>query len=99
MLGRPGICDPLCMNVTPGPWLMLSVCIERMKHSRSAIFAVWGSRSESQAPLSPYWVNVNGEPTRGIELWLPDMPVSRWPPRTLSGSCSPVLARSSGLWS
>jgi len=40
MLGRPGICEPLCMNVTPGPWLMLSVCIVFTKQSRSATFAV-----------------------------------------------------------
>ena len=42
------------MNVTPGPWLMLSVYIVRMKQSLSAIFAVCGSSSLSQAPLSPY---------------------------------------------
>jgi len=42
---------------------------------------------------------LNGEPARGIELWLPDMPVSRWSPRTLSGSCSPSFSFSSGLWS
>ena len=99
MLGRPGICAPLCMNVTPGPWLMLSVCIERTKQRRSAIFAVCGRSSDSQAPLSPYWANAKGEPTIGIELWLPDIPVSRWPPRTLSGSCSPVFSTRSGLWS
>ena len=87
------------MNVTPGPWLMLSVYIVRTKHSLSAIFAVCGSSSESQAPESPYWANVKGEPTSGIELWLPDMPVSRWPPRTLSGSCSPLFSTSNGLWS
>jgi hypothetical protein len=53
MLGRPGICEPLCMKVTPGPWLMLSVYIERTMQSRSAIFAVWGRSSLITAPLSP----------------------------------------------
>ena len=99
MLGRPGIWWPLCMNVTPGPWLMLSVCIVRTKQSRSATSAVCGSSSDSQAPLSPCWAKAYGEPTSGIELWLPDIPVSRWPPRMLSGNCSPVCATSSGLWS
>ena len=47
---------------------MLSVCIVRMKQSRSATSAVWGNNSESQAPLWPYWENENGEPTSGIEL-------------------------------
>jgi hypothetical protein len=41
--------------------------------------------------------NLKGEPTMGIDDWFPDMPVSLWPPRTLSGSCSPWRWLSSGL--
>ena len=68
MLGRPGIWAPDCINVTPGPWLMLSVYMLLMKQSLSATFAVWGRTSDSQAPDWPYWANFNGEPTSGIEL-------------------------------
>ena len=77
MLGRPGIWEPLCINVTPGPWLIDSVNIDRTKQSWSAIFAVWGNRSLIHAPLWPYCEKPKGEPTSGIELWLPDMPVRR----------------------
>ena len=99
MLGRPGIWAPDCMKVTPGPWLLLSVCMAFKKQSLSATFAVWGRISESQAPDWPCWANFIGEPTSGIELWLPDIPVSRCPPRTLSGSCSPVRSTSVGFQS
>ena len=65
------------MKVTPGPWLMLSVCMPFRKQSLSATLAVCGRTSESQAPLWPYWANFKGDPTSGIELWLPDIPVRR----------------------
>ena len=48
--------------------MMESVCIERMMQRSSAIFAVCGRRSLIQAPLRPYWENLNGEPAMGMEL-------------------------------
>jgi hypothetical protein len=56
------------MNVTPGPWLIDSVNIERMMQSSSATFAVCGSRSLSHCPLAPCCLKPNGEPASGMEL-------------------------------
>ena len=68
---------------------MLSVNIDRATQISSAMLAVCGSNSLNQAPACPCCVNLNGDPTIGIDDWLPDMPVSRCPPRTESGNCSP----------
>ena len=42
-----------------------------IKHKSSAIAAVCGSRSLTQAPLSPCRLKSNGEPTSGKLAWLP----------------------------
>ena len=49
MLGRPASWAPVWKNVTAGSWLIASVCIDLMKHSSSAMPAVCGSSSLTQA--------------------------------------------------
>src|SRR5262245_40519950 len=99
MLGRPGNCEPVCTNVTPGPWLIASVCMLLMKHKSSATDAVCGSSSDNHAPLLPCCLNLNGDPASGSDDWLPDIPVGRCPMRTLSGSSVPCFLTSIGLGS
>ena len=60
-----------------------SVCTDLMKHSSSAIFAVHGISSLTVAPLLPCFANLKIEPASGSVAWFPDIPVSRWPMRTL----------------
>ena len=48
-------------------------------------------------PLGAVLAEPNCEPASGSDDWLPDMPVSRWPWRTESGSCSPLRWLSTGL--
>ncbi len=85
------------MSVTAGSWLMASVCMERMRQNLSAIFWVYGSRSEIHAPASPHCL----PPTSGCmtlnAFWLAVMPVTRCPPRTSSGSAFPWSFWSDGL--
>ena len=90
MLGRPAICEPLWKNVIAGSWLMASVYIERTMQRSSTTLAVCGSRSLTQVPFAPWRLNPNRDPASGSDAWLPDMPVSRCPWRTESGSCSPL---------
>ncbi len=85
--------------MTAGSWLIASVCIERTKHSSSAIFAVCGRSSLTHAPDWPCWANLNCAPARGNDRWKAVIPVRRWPMRTDSGSSWPFIVRSSGLWS
>jgi len=47
------------MKVMAGSWLMASVCIERMKHRSSTIFAFHGSSSLTHMPLLPCRANLN----------------------------------------
>jgi hypothetical protein len=68
-----------------------------MKHSSSTTPAVCGSSSLTQAPHRPWRANRNTEPASGSDAWLADMVVSRWAPRTRSGSCSPFFSFRSGL--
>ena len=58
MLGRPGICEPVCWNVIAGSWLIASVCNERMMHISSASLAVCGKSSLIHDPDSPCWLNL-----------------------------------------
>ena len=53
MLGRPANWAPVWKNVIAGSWLIASVCIVLMKHNSSAIPAMWGISSLTQAPLLP----------------------------------------------
>ena len=76
---------------------MASVCIDRTMQSSSTTFAVCGSSSLTQVPLRPWRANLKSDPASGSDDWLPDMPVSRCPCRTESGSCSPLRWFSSGL--
>ena len=57
MLGRPASWNPVCAKVTAGSWLICSVCIDLMKHSSSAIFAVCGISSLTHAPDWPCCAN------------------------------------------
>ena len=99
MLGRPGNWEPVCMKVTPGPWLIASVYIEFTMHISSATLAVLGRSSLIHCPLCPCCLNSKGEPTRGRLAWFPDIPVRRCPLRTESGSSLPVSSFNLGLWS
>ena len=56
--GRPAIWLPVCMKVAAGSWLIASVCKERIRQSSSMTFAVRGSNSLSQMPLSPRGANL-----------------------------------------
>ena len=67
MLGRPAICEPVWKNVTPGPWLIDSVNIERATQMSSAMLAVCGNNSLNHPPACPCCVNLNGDPTIGID--------------------------------
>ena len=49
---------PVCMNVMAGSWLIASVCMMRMKHMSSTIFAVCGSSSLTHIPLLPCCANL-----------------------------------------
>ena len=86
MLGRPGSWMPVWKNVIAGSWLIASVCIDLTKHSSSAIFAVCGSSSLTQAPDLPCCANWNIDGASGKLVCVAVMPVSRWPLRTESGS-------------
>ena len=68
-----------------------------MMHSSSAIFAVWGSSSLSQAPLSPCWANLKIEGATGKLFWPEVIVVIRCPIRIESGSSTPRLFRIAGL--
>ena len=91
MLGRPASCEPVWTNVIAGSWLIASVCIERMMQRSSAIFAVCGSSSLSQAPLWPCWANLKIDGATGRLFWPEVIVVIRWPMRTESGSSIPRL--------
>ena len=80
-----------------GSWLIASVYIDWMMHTSSTMSPVCGSSSLSHAPHLPCCANLKIEPASGIDDCCTDMPVSRWPPRTRSGSCSPFFSLSSGL--
>src|SRR5207253_2904926 len=97
MLGRPAICDPVCRNVTAGSWLIASVFMELMKVRSSAIFAVCGSSSLTQAPEWPRFSNENFDGTTGKLDCVADIPVSRWPLRIESGKSLPWKSLSRGL--
>ena len=95
--GRPLSWWPVQKNVIAGSWLIASVCSERTTHSSSAILAVCGSSSLNGRPLRPWRAKRANEPAIGSAAWLPLMPVSRWPPRTESGSGWPWRARRIGF--
>src|SRR6056300_805263 len=40
MVGLPGNIEPVCIKVTPGPWLIASVCIELITQRSSATLRV-----------------------------------------------------------
>ena len=64
---------------------MASVCIERMKHISSTIFAVCGSNSLTHIPHRPCRANLYIEGAIGNRACPLVIVVSRWPLRTLSG--------------
>ena len=99
MLGRPANWAPVWKKVTPGSWLIASVCIVRMKQSSSAIFAVWGISSLIQVPDSPCCSNSKADGTIGKPAWLTVIPVRRAPARSDSGSSVPRRSAICGRWS
>ena len=50
MLGRPGTCDPVMKNVTPGAWFTASVYMLRTRQISSAISPTFGSISLISMP-------------------------------------------------
>ena len=76
-----------------GSWLIASVCIERMMQMSSAIVAVCGKSSLSQAPLWPCRANLKIDGATGKLFWPEVIVVIRWPIRTESGSSMPRLVR------
>src|SRR5450432_575011 len=94
MLGRPGTCDPVRKNVTPGAWFTASVFIDRTRHRSSAIAPVYGSKVLISKPLLPHFLNGLIAGTAGHFLY-PDVIVdSLVVPRTLSGkSCRRYFSR------
>jgi hypothetical protein len=73
------------MNEIAGSWLIASVCMLRMKHMSSTIFAVCGSISLTHMPDWPYCANLYFEGAIGNRAWPLVIVVSRWPLRTDSG--------------
>ena len=64
----------------PGAWLTASVWTLFTKHRRSAIRAVWGSSSLTQAPLRPRrWKGSIGARS-SLPSALPVMVLNRFPP-------------------
>ena len=59
MLGRPGTRLPVFMKMCAGPWLIWSVCMDRMIQIESATFAVYGKRVQMSCPESPYFLKSN----------------------------------------
>ena len=98
-LGRPASWAPVWKNVTPGSWLIASVCMVLMKHSSSAILAVWGISSLIHAPDCPCCLNSNVDGTTGKPAWLAVIGVRRCPCRTESGRSVPRRLASCGLYS
>ena len=96
-LGRPNTWLPVFMKIWPGAWLNCVVCIERTMAMSSAMDARCGSSSDSSAPDWPYFLNVNGEPSRrGVPL----MNANRSPLGTNSAGISwPSYFCSAGLLS
>ena len=64
---------------------MASVCMLRMKHISSTIFAVQGSTSLTHMPLSPCLANLKIDGATGNRVCPEVIVVSRWPLRMLSG--------------
>ena len=57
------------MKVMAGSWLMASVCMVRMKHMSSTIFAVHGSSSHTSMRHWPYFANLNFDGAMGKRAW------------------------------
>ena len=68
-----------------GSWLIASVFIERIIEMSSTIFAVFGSSSDTHAPLLPYCANLNIDGAIGKRVCPAVMVVNRCPLRMDSG--------------
>ena len=62
MLGRPLMIEPVFMKAWAVSWLICSVCIERITHSRSACRAMCGNRSLISMPEAPCFWKPTNEP-------------------------------------
>ena len=69
--------EPVLIAVMAGSWLIASVCTPFRKHSLSAIRAVHGSSSLTQAPESPCWRKSKGGSRTGNVAWPAVIPVTR----------------------
>jgi len=85
MQGRPVIWLPVCMYEIAGSWLMASVCMLRMKHMSSTMFAVFGRSSDTHIPDLPWRANLYFEGAIGNRFCPEVIVVSRCPWRIDSG--------------
>ena len=85
------------MNVMAGSWLIASVCMLRIKHMSSTIFAVLGSSSVIHIPDWPYWANLYLLGAIGNLFWPEVIVVKRCPLRMLSGRSLSYQAFIAGL--
>ncbi len=60
MLGKPSSVNPVLMNISPGPCVLVFEVSEWTKHRSSARAARCGNKSEMYLPLCPRGRNVHG---------------------------------------
>ena len=81
----------------PGAWFTASVCMDLMKHSRSAIAAVWGMKRLTHAPLWPCWAKGSTGSSMSLPLGAPVMVLKRLPATYSSGTGLPWSSCKRGL--
>ena len=62
--GRPNRVVPVFIIITDGPWLGMSVMVDRTWQNSSIVSAIRGKISLTAWPLRPYFANANGERIR-----------------------------------
>src|SRR6185437_2457829 len=97
MHGLPATCWPVWKNVMAGSWLIASVHVLRTIAISSAMRAVYGSRSEIQAPLRPYCLKSKTEGAIGNLVCPLVIVVNRCPLRIDGGKSWSNISRSFGL--
>src|SRR5437868_5015697 len=97
MLGRPGISEPVRKKQIAGAWFTCVVYIDFTKQHSSAIRAVCGRKSLTQAPLCPCWANLVISGRHGRTVWPLVIVLNRAFFTTESGICLPRCFVSSGL--
>jgi hypothetical protein len=99
IVGRPGISAPLRKKLIAGAWLTCSVCMDLMKQSSSATFAVWGMSALTVAPLSPWHAKGSIGARSSLPLGSPVIVLKRFEPRYSFGTGLPCILWSAGFQS